>query len=508
MVTATAPQMSSINASMLSPARLLTQVQTLRNTVYDNGQALYARWCPQITRRAFRLGALNLAYYLALREHDLRPLQMQLSQYGLSSLGRSEARVLTSLEAVTATLAAISGTSTAPKYPQARHFTRGTRLLHEATAEIFGVPPADQARQVRVMVTLPSDAAHDAELVYALTAAGMDVARINCAHDTPDDWAAMIRHIRHAEQATGRQVKVHMDLGGPKPRTADGVFPHKRVFVDDVILLRKDAPQSHEDYPNQVRCTLPEVIDQVQVGHSVWINDGKIGTRVEARLGDALVLRVTSARDRGEKIKNEKGLNFPDTALTLDALTPEDIEALDFVAVHADMIGYSFVQTAADVRLLQAELAKRLDHPERQAIIAKIETHRAIHNLPEIIIAAAGVQPFGVMIARGDLAVEVGYERMAEIQEELLWLCEAAHIPVIWATQVLESFVKDGTPTRGEMTDAAMAVRAECVMLNKGAHVVEAITILNNLMGRMQQHQTKKTPQLRALKAWADILAH
>jgi pyruvate kinase len=108
------------------------------------------------------------------------------------------------------------------------------------------------------------------------------------------------------------------------------------------------------------------------------------------------------------------------------------------------------------------------------------------------------------MIARGDLAVELGYERMAEIQEEILWLAEAAHVPVIWATQVLENLVRNGEPSRGEMTDAAMAARAECVMLNKGPYVVEAVLVLDRLLTRMAEHQTKKTPRLRALKAFAE----
>ena len=95
---------------------------------------------------------------------------------------------------------------------------------------------------------------------------------------------------------------------------------------------------------------------------------------------------------------------------------------------------------------------------------------------------------------------------MAEIQEEILWLCEAAHVPVIWATEVLERFVDKGTPSRSEMTDAAMSARAECVMLNKGEYVREAVTILDNVLKRMQEHQTKKTPTLRALNAWAETI--
>jgi len=120
-------------------------------------------------------------------------------------------------------------------------------------------------------------------------------------------------------------------------------------------------------------------------------------------------------------------------------------------------------------------------------------------------VHAAGKQPFGVMIARGDLAVELGFERMAEMQEEILWVCEAAHVPVIWATQVLETYIKKGTLSRSEMTDAAMAVRAECVMLNKGPFIHNAVTILDDVLSRMQEHQNKKTPRLRRLRVWDDV---
>jgi pyruvate kinase len=106
------------------------------------------------------------------------------------------------------------------------------------------------------------------------------------------------------------------------------------------------------------------------------------------------------------------------------------------------------------------------------------------------------------MIARGDLAVECGYERLAEVQEEILWLAEAAHLPVVWATQVLETLAKTGRPSRAEITDAAMGERAECVMLNKGPHVLDAICTLDDILGRMQAHQSKKRPLLRALRSF------
>jgi pyruvate kinase len=152
------------------------------------------------------------------------------------------------------------------------------------------------------------------------------------------------------------------------------------------------------------------------------------------------------------------------------------------------------------VRELQDRL-KALNAPH-VGVVLKIETQRAFQQLPELLLAALRGSSAGVMIARGDLAVECGFERLAEVQEEILWICEAAHMPVIWATQVLESLAKTGLPSRAEITDAAMGVRAECVMLNKGPHILEAIRALDNILRRMQEHQSKKMPLLRQLKSW------
>jgi pyruvate kinase len=132
----------------------------------------------------------------------------------------------------------------------------------------------------------------------------------------------------------------------------------------------------------------------------------------------------------------------------------------------------------------------------------KIETPLAVRNLPQLIIQSAKRNPTAVMIARGDLAVELGFARLSEVQEELLWLCEAAHAPVIWATQVLDQFVKEGVFSRAETTDAAMAQRADCVMLNKGPHLVEAVALLRDILARMDRHHIKKFARFARLSAW------
>ena len=280
-----------------------------------------------------------------------------------------------------------------------------------------------------------------------------------------------------------------------------------RLMKDEQLLLTEahiaGKPAEYSDsgvliQPAHIGCTLSSIITKLKVGQPVWIDDGKFGAVVESITDQGALLRVTVAKPTGVRIQSDKGINFPETELDLPALSEKDLEDLDFVCAHADLVGFSFVESLAHMECLMAELTKR--NATELPIIAKIETNLAVKNLPEIILGTIGRHQLGIMIARGDLAVELGSARLAEIQEELLWLCEAAHVPVIWATQVLESIAKKGTRSRPEFTDAAMAVRAECIMLNKGPYILDAIEALVNVMIRMHEHQRKKFSRLRALQ--------
>ena len=562
----------------------------------------------------FRLSAHNLLHYLALRQHDRRPLQQRLAMLGLSSLGRAEAHTLATVDAVLAVLHSLTDPDAPdvdPAAGTAPDFETGPHLLAEHSDSCLG--PAPATRNVRIMVTMPSEAATDYELVRDLLQQGMDCMRINCAHDDEATWTQMIAHLRQAEKELGKTCKVSMDLAGPKLRTqglqpgpavlrvkpkrdASGQVlaparlwltpqeqPHPTPIAADASLafpaawlqelkpdakvpfvdargahrqlrvrsvspegcwaeLRKTAyltPQTHflgsavpatiqqlpeepsflllrpgdkllvtakpladqqkapDPAPAVIGCTLPEALTGVQAGEQIWFDDGKIGGVVEAVDGGTLTVRITQARAEGEKLRNDKGINLPDTLLTLPALTDKDLQDLAFIAQHADIVELSFVDCPADVELLHQHLAELTDR--ELPIVLKIETKRGFNDLPALLLSAMKSGSCGVMIARGDLAVECGFERMAEVQEEILWLCEAAHVPVIWATQVLESLAQGGLPSRAEITDAAMGDRAECVMLNKGPRMVEAVQKLGDIMQRMQAHQHKKSDMLRHL---------
>ena len=485
--------------------RLLPEVEALIDSVEADAARRMQAWAERDLRPEFLPSAENLAAYLALRHFDLRKLQRELMALGLSALGNLESRVLPTLEAVHAALAALAGRDRPARRRQADFFAGDARLERRATA-LFGEPRAP--RHAAMLVTCPDEAAEDGLFMEELAERGVEALRINCAHHDAAAWARMIAFAQSAATRSGRGFKVMMDLAGPKIRTG-AIRPlsgKDKLFEGDRLAI---VPPGGLDAPLPAgpafaaECTHPDVVPAVSPGQRLFIKDGKIHTLVESVTSSALIARVTRCKPGGASLKPEKGINLPDTLLPIPALSARDREDLAFVAAHADAVAFSFVQRGEDITLLQDALAElRPDDWQDMPLILKIETAEAVRNLPELIVRAGARQPVAIMIARGDLAIEIGFARLAEMQEEILWIAEAAHVPVIWATQVLQQLVKTGIHSRGELTDAAMAVRADCVMLNKGPYVLEAIDALDHLLGRMEGHMHKRTPQLRPLASW------
>lgn len=480
---------------------LLKEVVALRAEILEASAAMIEKFGSDVVEADPALA--NLAHYLALRHHDLRPLQRRLMCLGLSSLGRLESRVLPTLDAVIAALGALAGSDGLASMPSESDFFVGEVRLAEAATGLLG--PAHLHRRTRIMVTLPSEAAANPDFLLDLAKAGMDVARINCAHDGPEAWRSMAAHVRAAGKAVGRDIAVLMDIAGPKIRTAEVLLPEKKarlVAGDRVRLVASGEPRVCDRVKFSAGVSLPEMVTRLSVGDRVRYDDGKLEAVVESIADGEAVILVQKTKAGGTRLKPEKGINLPDTSLGLSPLTAKDETDLATVIECGDIIGYSFVSRPEDIDLLEAVLTRYGVKDRSLGLIAKIEQPDAVRNLPALIARARRRGPFGIMIARGDLAAEIGFERLAEMQEEILWICEAASVPAIWATQVLEDLVREGIPTRGEMTDAAMAVRAECVMLNKGPAVGQAVELLDRLLSRMDEHIQKKTPTLRALKSW------
>jgi pyruvate kinase len=284
---------------------------------------------------------------------------------------------------------------------------------------------------------------------------------------------------------------------GPLPVTEQTLL----LRPGDLLTLTRDChPTDPATEPDCIGCTLPEVFDHAQPGQQAHFDDGRISGVIERVEPERIEVRITRAKPHGSRLHAGRGINLPDTDIPIPALTASDRAALTTVVAIADIVGLSFVRTPADVDDLLRELDSLGD--DHVGVLLKIETAAAFRHLPEILLTAMRRPRVGVMIARGDLAVECGYQRLAELQEEILWVCEAAHLPVIWATQVLEQLAKKGQPSRAEITDAAMGDRAECVMLNKGPFIDEAVTVLDDVLHRMRRHQYKKVPLLHPLTSW------
>ncbi len=497
----------------ISTIELIEKIEEIRTRIIHNRELFQTETFP--VHQNYTYAAKNLIDYLSLRTFDIRIKQGNLSFLGLSSFSNSERYVLTNIDNILYHLKTIQGQSIdgllSPEESTWNFFST-LELLDQNTNRLFG--ERNNQISTRIMVTLPSEAAGDEKYMGDLLMNGMEIARINCSHDNTEVWESMIDTIHKAKNLTGKQCKIYMDLSGPKIRSEKIHQLIKKKKKKDQVILHigdriklypteagmKDAIEMTEPskiYAALVSMSIPNVIENLAVGHRIWFDDGKIGGVIEDISAKNATVLITKSSSKGTKLKQEKGINLPDTYLQLPSLTDDDVSNLSFIAEHADIVGYSFVRTANDVTLLMDFLSKlnRMDI----GIVLKIENKESFNNLSDLLLTAMKWSNIGVMIARGDLAVELGVERISEVQEQILWVCEAAHVPVIWATQILENLAQTGLATRAEITDASMSVRAECVMLNKGPYIMETINTLYNILQRMETHQNKKTGTLREL---------
>lgn len=583
------------------------------------------------------IGARNLIRYSDLRTRDLRDLQEKLASVGATRLSTTEPAVSARLKAARNAIGAFAGEGLAYRTAEVSSaFEDADEILDEHAEVLLGAPAADSPSCI--MVTLPTEAATDIELVRGFARSGMDLARINCAHDDETVWKRMITNVQTVAEELGREIRVNMDLAGPKVRTGEFApgpevgrarvtrseigkvltpaklwitpvpgegelapsvpeiftgrpplaiqvdqawfdrlesgsvinlhdtrgsrrsFTVSRFFdgavlaegrqnayistgtllehdydrtrvqgipasvqrlrlkVGDRLILTSEEvvfdPSAGSGRTPRISCTLPQAVGAVKVGHRVLFDDGAIAAVcIEKKDVDGhcdVELEVTRARPQGVNLGAYKGINLPDSELPLPSLTEEDLQHLRFVVRYADIAAISFIRDVADVEYVLAALADIAvemgdeEAVRRLGLVLKIETIPGFEGLSHILLAGMRHENFGIMIARGDLAVELGFERMAEVPQLIMALAEAAHVPTILATQVLENMAKNGLPSRAEITDAAMALRAECVMLNKGPHINDAIKVLTRMGRKLGNSQRKSRLLLRKVRSWEE----
>jgi pyruvate kinase len=343
-------------------------------------------------------------------------------------------------------------------------------------------------RRTKIVCTI-GPASSSREMLDRLVAAGMDVARLNFSHGTHEEHAEVLRTIREGEAAWGHPVTIVQDLQGPKVRLGRFVGGQALLLNGETFTL-----SAKSIIGTDTRATLshPEFLPVLKKGDQVWMDDGMIQLVVESASAEEAVCRVTA----GGVVSDHKGISLPRIPVPVASLTEKDREDLRFgIAQGVDYVAVSFVRSAADIQ----EVRKFLhEHGANIPLIAKLERAEVVGNLP-------GILPLvdAVMVARGDLGVEVPLEEVPVIQKEVVRQARLAKVPVIVATQMLESMVRHIRPTRAEVSDVATAIfdGADAIMLSAetatGRFPVETVSVMARIAERAERALSKSPADQR-----------
>jgi pyruvate kinase len=333
-------------------------------------------------------------------------------------------------------------------------------------------------RRIKILATL-GPASSDSAMIRRLFEAGADVFRINMSHTPHDKMRELVKTIRNVESSYGRPIGILVDLQGPKLRL--GSFAEGSIQLKNGESFVLDSDKAPGDN-TRVQLPHPEILAALKPGHALLLDDGKVRLIAEETSPDRAVTRVVI----GGKMSDRKGVSLPDTDLPVSAMTPKDRADLEAALVTGvDWIALSFVQRAEDV----VEAKKMIRG--RAAVMAKIEKPQAIDRLPEIIEASDAL-----MVARGDLGVELPLERVPSLQKQMTRMARRAGKPVVVATQMLESMIQSPVPTRAEVSDVATAVYegADAIMLSAesaaGKFPVEAVSTMNRIGEEVERDPT------------------
>jgi pyruvate kinase len=353
--------------------------------------------------------------------------------------------------------------------------------------------------RAKIVCTL-GPASRDPATIRRMIEAGMDVARLNFSHGTHEEHAQTIRALREASRETGRLVGIMLDLQGPKVRV--GRFPQGETTLQPGQRFTITG-RAIEGSADAVSTTYEQLAQDVKPGDRILLDDGLLALRVEAVEGQDVHCEVVV----GGVLKNNKGINIPGAALSVATITEKDYQDADFgIAQEVDFIAMSFVRQASDIQEMREYLGRK-DAP--QQIVSKIEKPQALDHIEDIIAVSDGI-----MVARGDLGVELPPEDVPGIQKRLIALCSEAGKPVITATQMLESMVHNPRPTRAEASDVANAILdgSDAVMLSaesaSGKYPVETVEVMRRIIHATEASRGTVDPARRRRRGAGPIPVH
>ncbi|WP_339114282.1 pyruvate kinase [Thioclava sp. GXIMD2076] len=485
---------------------LSTALTGLRMAMDERAQGQMDLWDDWIKRPEFYPSARNLADYLSLAPGELAPFEAPFASFGISSLNRAEPHLRASIDAVLASLALISGQAVAD-YPPVEVFAAGPARLAARRGQMFGA--RRHAPHARIMaslgincITTPPEGGEPRtaeSYLRHLIGAGADALRIDLSSGGPEDWSGLAQMAREVAQDLGRRVPVQIDIAGPHCRVARMIGGHGRLRIGDRFevvekLVKGDVPR--------ITLSQPAHWKALTEGCVIRINGGKLQGEVVRSGPDRVRVEVTATPPRGARLKPGMPVSLAGAEPELPPLGPEDLPALEVALRHADNLSVS-LQTPKAVQAFFAELERLQPEGPWPVIILRIETAQAWHNLPDLIVATGGRCGVGVMISRPELALELGYARLSEVQDTIFWLCRAAEVPVLWAPGLMERLVQEGRQSRAEWNEAALSHPADCVMLEHGPHTIRAIGEMSEVLLRAERFMTRTSARLGGFVRWS-----
>lgn len=364
-------------------------------------------------------------------------------------------------------------------------------LLTNHLNKIQSQPFLGVKKRARIVCTI-GPACDNEKTLGQMIVAGMDVARLNFSHGSHTQHEATLHAIRNAEKFWHKPIAVLQDLCGPKIRTGKMKEGQVQLYLGERIIIQKDEIEGTAE---RISTITPEIIDDLQPGDPILLDDGLLELKVIESLENEVACEIVI----GGTLKSSKGINLPGTSLSLPSVTEKDWQDLDWALRHSvDYVALSFVRTAGEITAIQEYIKKSGKRDLR--VIAKIEKPEAVNNIKEIIAVADGI-----MIARGDMGVELPAPRVPRIQQEIIQLCWEMNTPVITATQMLDSMTINSRPTRAEVTDVSTAIGegTDAVMLSQetatGIDPVNVVRTMATIIFEEEHYSTLNRKQLDQL---------